>query len=562
MKFRIFSTLFAALLVFSSFHTQAQSNLLARRVSAQYDRIPLKAALQDISQRYQIRFSYSEDIIPGNRLVSVNQQHTPIRKVLDELFEESPIVYRLIGNQVVLNVDHQKNMRSKSPERQQPARMYMAKLEVEKQPVYITSNDDSVQPGIMLESLDPRQHRTNTVMLEAETLDVSSNFELAWEGAFLKDTAHEEYPVRPFQLSFITPLGTNGIKSGQIVNRISINLLAGYSGGVEGLELGGFLNAVKSDVNGVQLAGFGNVVGGRVSAFQAAGFFNVNKSSTHSAQAAGFVNVVGDSMIGFQAAGFTNIVREQTTGTQLAGFTNITGGDVQGFQASGFANISKGDITGSQAAGFINTARDVDGVQVAGFLNIARKLKGIQLSFINVVDTVEKGLPIGFISIVRKNGYRKFEVSGAESFYANAAYKIGVERFYNIFAVGFQPSGNYFRWGVGYGVGTQASLGANTVVNLEGMYYHINEDDVWTTKLNELTQLKLTMGYQLGGVTVFGGPTYNLLISRYFDEQSNQLGSQIAPWTFYNQNRTPRFNNNSPTTNLQMWLGFTGGVRF
>ena len=565
MNTRIYFLLLAllALYLLPGSALKAQETLLAQRVSAHYEQAPLTAVLQDLSRRYAVRFSYSQDIIPVNMRVSVNRQQAPLRQVLDELFAPSTVTYRLIGDQIVLSVDPNKQ-RSASPERRQPAPLYMAKLEIEDRPVHLSTNDApaDVQPGIVLEAVDPRQYKMQEMRVAEKAPAAPGSFEIAWKGAFVKDTAPETYPVRPVQLSFITPLGTNGLESGKIANRVSINLFAGYAGGVEGVEVGGFLNVDKSAVRGVQLAGFGNVVGGQTEGFQAAGFFNVNKSTTRSMQAAGFINVVGDSMIGFQAAGFTNIVKKQSTGTQLAGFANITGGEVQAWQAAGFANIAKGNVQGAQTAGFINTAGDLDGFQAAGFINIARKVKGVQLGFINVADSVESGVPIGFLSFVRKNGYRKFEFSGSESLYAHAAFKIGVPQLYNIFAVGYQPQAGYFRWGAGYGLGTERQLSPRTVANLEGMYYHINEDEFWTTQVNELVQLKLTLGYQIGSVTIFGGPTYNLLISRFFDEKANRLGSQLAPWTFYDRDRNPGNNNFFPTTNLQMWAGFTGGIRF
>lgn len=563
MNYRILFLTISLLIasLFSNSSLQAQEGLLTQRISAQYEQVPLALALQDMSRRYGVRFSFSADMIPSNMLVSINRTQAPLNQVLDELFAKSTVVYRLIGDQVVLTLDPNKH-RSATPERRQPNNLYLAQLEVARQPLHYSSNETTIQPGIVLEAVDPRQHQAQEMRVSENTANAPSSFEIAWQGSFEKDTARETYPVRPIQLSFITPLGTNGLESGKIVNRLSINLFAGYAGGVDGVELGGFLNVDRSDVNGVQLAGFGNVVGGKTQAFQAAGFFNVNKSSTHSAQAAGFVNVVGDSMIGFQAAGFVNVVKKQTTGTQLAGFTNVTGGNVEAWQAAGFANIAKGDVTGAQTAGFLNTAKDIDGFQAAGFLNIARKLNGVQLGFINVVDSVESGVPIGFLSFVRKNGYRKFELSASESLYANAAFKIGVPRLYNIFTVGVQPGTDYSRWAVGYGLGTEKRLSPSTVVNLEGIYSHVNEDEVWTTELNELIQLKLAFGYQIKGLTIFGGPTCNLLISRFYDEQANRLGSQLAPWTFYDQNRSSRGSNFFPTTNLQMWAGLTGGIRF
>ncbi len=117
---------------------------------------------------------------------------------------------------------------------------------------------------------------------------------------------------------------------------------------------------------------------------------------------------------------------------QLAGFTNVTSGSLKGFQAAGFGNFSK-DVVGSQIAGFTNVATgNVKGVQIAGFLNAGKKITGSQIGFINVADSVT-GVPVGFLSLVR-HGYHHFEVWGGEALHTNVALKLGVDKFYNIFA--------------------------------------------------------------------------------------------------------------------------------
>ena len=72
--------------------------------------------------------------------------------------------------------------------------------------------------------------------------------------------AQEEIQTRPFQISFITPLGTNGIESVNINNNFSINLFGGYNGGLDGLEVSGFAGILKNNMKGTQIAGFGNIV--------------------------------------------------------------------------------------------------------------------------------------------------------------------------------------------------------------------------------------------------------------------------------------------------------------
>ena len=45
----------------------------------------------------------------------------------------------------------------------------------------------------------------------------------------------------PFQISLITPIGTNGVNAHRIENKVSINLIAGLNGGLDGFECGGVL---------------------------------------------------------------------------------------------------------------------------------------------------------------------------------------------------------------------------------------------------------------------------------------------------------------------------------
>ena len=94
------------------------------------------------------------------------------------------------------------------------------------------------------------------------------------------------------QLSFITPLGTNGYKSSVTTNSLSINLLYGVSGGVRGFELGGLHNTTKGDVNGFQVAGLGNVTTGIFKGVQFGGLYNIDVNLTTGVQLAGITNVI------------------------------------------------------------------------------------------------------------------------------------------------------------------------------------------------------------------------------------------------------------------------------
>lgn len=82
----------------------------------------------------------------------------------------------------------------------------------------------------------------------------------------IQDSLH-----RPFQASLLPFIGTNGELSGNVVNDLSVNLLAGYSLGVDMAEAGLGFNLVRGDVCCFQAAGGANVVGQGVTGVQAAG---------------------------------------------------------------------------------------------------------------------------------------------------------------------------------------------------------------------------------------------------------------------------------------------------
>jgi hypothetical protein len=369
-------------------------------------------------------------------------------------------------------------------------------------------------------------------------------------------------------------VGTNGVESGEIVNQVSFNLLMGYSAGLEGVEFGGLLNIEKDYVKGVQFAGLGNQVRNQVTGSQFAGFFNSNGGATKGAQFAGFLNTAGPGSEAIQFAGFTNVLQGEVKGGQFAGFANVAKGNVEGMQAAGFLNVATGHVKTAQMAGFLNVAKqdvsgpqlagfanvsaaEVTGAQVSGFINVARKVKGAQIGIINIADSIQ-GVQIGIINIA-KNGYRRLEVWGSDALYANIAYKMGTRGFHTIFAVGAQGDLDYFRYGYGFGVGTEIGLGNRFSANIDALAYHINEDEIWTSKLNELYQMRTTLGVRLGRHSYFfAGPALNVMVSQFRSGDNENIGSGIAPsWTKFDENHGRR-----ERTNVKMWPGIHAGFRF
>lgn len=375
--------------------------------------------------------------------------------------------------------------------------------------------------------------------------------------------------VRPFQMSFITPMGTNGMESSKVTNIFSLNLFAGYSGGLSGFELAGFSNIIKGKTKGMQIAGFSNTNRNNVEGFQISGFSNFCLGSVKGMQIAGFANVVKDSIEAFQLAGFSNLSKGMknggqisgfaninhgdATGIQVAGFTNINNGESKGGQISGFANISKGETEGMQIAGFTNVSEDLRGVQISGFLNKAKKVNGLQFGFINVADTVEKGITFGFLSIVKK-GYRTVEIGGNETFYGSANFKTGTEAFYNIISLGAKIDNNNIIWAWGYGIGTMFPVHENVKLNFDVVSYQVNEGEWFTNRLNMLNKASLAVNYKLNDyVTIYGGPTWNVQVSDTYDKEGIVDVSSFVSWSVYDKTKN--------RTNVKMYPGFTFGIR-
>lgn len=328
----------------------------------------------------------------------------------------------------------------------------------------------------------------------------------------------EETEYFPFQFSFVYPIGTSGSNSPQMAYSLSINVLTGITGSVDGFELAGLVNVNKKNLSGFQMAGIGNHTFGNVEGLQLGGIFNI---AHHEAT-------------GFQGGGIFNLVGGKSEGVQIAGITNLTGENAE-----------------LQLAGIINVADNIDGIQVAGINNIADTVTGIQIAgLVNICDSID-GIPIAPFSYVKKNGYRRFEISTSEVFYFNIAYKMGVKRFYTIFQYGFNTDYSPFYSGFGVGAGTNYTLKNKLSIDLEALSIYIQDNWKWDEN-NSLTVLRGHLAYNFSErIAVFGGPSISLLVS----EDHNDLENIPPQW--FAEIDTPY---NSDFHGI--WIGFNAGLRF
>jgi len=461
-------------LLFSGKVAISQTNYLYKKVNVSFTNIPLEEALKQISEVGGFTFSYNSKIINEKELVSLNVQNKTVAKSLDLLFDNA-VRYKVVGSHVVLTKkslpENDANAKvneyiltgyiinSKTGEKIREATIYeingrvvslsdsagfysltipsgnaVQALSYSKQgfldtiimvePTYKKNIDIYLNPdnyylekmeskSVNLKLADLHNRQLVSVLVPDEAKTISDNL-----------VVHEEKKI---QVSFIPYVGTNGKLSGSVDNTLSLNIIAGYSGGVNGFELGG-INIVRRNVNGSQISTFANIVGGDTRYFQFAGLFNKNTGSVKGTQIAGFSNVVLDSLKGIQLAGFNNTLHGYMDGIQISGFNNVTTKNVDGIQLTGGVNIALQDVKLMQIGGFVNYCNNVDGGQLAGYVNVARgdvnwgqisgyvnygrTVKGFQITGIVNISSKEVtgGQLAGVVNYGKTSG--KFQISG------------------------------------------------------------------------------------------------------------------------------------------------------
>ncbi len=533
---------------------------LQQKVTLRYSDEKLGTVLQAISDTYQVQFTYSSHYIPVQQAVSIHVVNQPLSAALDALFAPTGVVYANIGGQIALKMGNQTK-----PQEQLTQINTLPKAIKQTSPVHPPSRHE-----LWLREQMQRDREATLARIERpqmrelsggpQRLTQIDRYELA---PIATDEAEES---RMAQVSILPFVGTNAWRSAELTNKVSLNVLWGVNGGVEGIEVGGLFNHITNNVHGVQVAGFGNTVGGNTIGTQVSGLFNINRGAVQGVQAAGLFNITGETDA-VQAAGAFNITKADFAGVQAAGLFNVSRGKADGVQISSLFNVAQGK-TRSQLSGLFNVAHDVEINQISALFNAGKNVKGLQIGLINIADSTS-GVPIGLLNFIKK-GYNRVEFAAGDALFANVGLKLGARSFYNIFHFGARwddvqtsPDGidpvtheRLLTWGLGYGVGTTVGFSPRTLLNVELVSIHVNEQEEWTRALNLLNQLRLTVDVRTGRHTsLFGGPTANVMVSRLQRADSNVVGSAIAPYTWFDEV-------GSTGANVQMWLGFNAGIRF
>jgi hypothetical protein len=80
----------------------AQEPDLSQKISVQYEAVPLEKVLQDISGKSNIRFSYSNELIPAQREITIRAENIPLKKLLAEIFQQAGIQFEVVNGYLVL----------------------------------------------------------------------------------------------------------------------------------------------------------------------------------------------------------------------------------------------------------------------------------------------------------------------------------------------------------------------------------------------------------------------------------------------------------------------------
>lgn len=352
--------------------------------------------------------------------------------------------------------------------------------------------------------------------------------------------------------------------SSQVVNKVSLNVLGGYTAGTDGFEIAGLFNITKGDVKKFQAAGLFNGVGGSVGGIQLAGLFNDVRFDLQGFQAAGLVNRVKESSDGFQVAGLANIVSQEVKGTQAAGLANISLHNFSGVQIAGLTNFSRKKTRGTQIAGLGNisieetdglqiaglgnyTSKSLNGMQISGLFNYAKEMNGVQIGLINISDN-STGYSIGLINYV-KHGYRKISISSNETINTNVAFKMGNAKLYNILFVGenFSDTERIETAGFGFGHDFIFNNKLSVAGEYSSQYLYLGNWDY----ANFLNRFQANLQYRfMKGVTLFCGPVYSVYTSEAPTGSSGKgYKQQVAPAGHH------KF-----TSDIKGWFGWNAGI--
>lgn len=548
---------------------------LDKRISLNIRKQPVSDVLDKMSKAGDFYFSYSGRLFNQDSVVNLNMQNKPVRDVLDELFV-GKVDYREIGEHVILryaanhftiepeNITTAENLYlisgfvvdTETGKRVKQASVYEKRLlqsaltdengyfrlrfKGEHNEVILTASKENYRDTSLIFLADikvkPEGYKDpNEDLATALLNDMTRGF-----GRFLLSSKQKVQSINipdffantPFQASLTPGLSSHGSMSSQVVNKFSLNVLGGYTAGVDGMEIAGIFNITKGDVKKFQAAGVYNGIGGSVQGFQLAGLANDVRTEVNGMQAAGLLNHVRKNMNGVQLAGLTNVVSRAVHGTQIAGLFNISSQETDGMQIAGLGNFA---------------GKSMRGMQIAGLLNYSKEMNGVQIGLVNV-NGRSNGYSIGLINY-SLHGYHKISAYANETINTNVSLKTGNSKLYNIILAGknVSDSARIEAFGLGFGHDFLFSNRFSISAEISAQFLYLgNWDDT-----NTLARLQSNLQFKvINGLTIFGGPAYSV----YRTE-----GANGSPGKGYSKQVEPA-NHHSFSTQMKGWWGWNVGI--
>ena len=584
---------------------------LHRKISINVQNLFVPQTLHVIEQGYDFFFAYNPRQIPAYDRVTMNERNIALKKALDKILSNR-FAYTTIGNHVILRL---KGINTESEDfiilgvvrNSDGLPLDSAVVYAVKENKAAITNDDGafhlrlkeptqyihiscpnyIDTLLIAETLNTEKiinlyrkvPSTTLSPSEIQELNVSSSqkqFEklslvrnLVPQSALYLNRLVNTIRSIPIQVSFLPGMGSQQLTKGLNVNSFSLNILAGYSKGISGFEIGSLANIIGGDVKGGQVAGIANIVNGQINGLQLAGVFNYTFNHVSGVQISGVGNISNNNVEGLQLAGVSNNNKGTINGAQISGVLNTNLRKMTGLQLAGVANIQidkiigcqlsgvygiASDVKGVQLSGIMShTTHDVSGVQISSLLNKTRKLNGLQIGIVNIADSIENGVQVGLFNIV-KNGYRAFEFTKDETYYCNFMYKTGGKRLYSILDAGIMKD----NVGVGYGMGYIQPIYKRLSINMDAIYSALLATNTSDTYQGKIMDFRLGINYRIQKhLTLTGGLSFN----QYDPDKENERSGSAGKISFTgNSSNTisQAFQNNKKA----MWLGWFFGVRF
>jgi hypothetical protein len=401
------------------------------------------------------------------------------------------------------------------------------------------------------------------------------------EGLSARQTELDERKVR---ISLLPGLSTNGLDATRYTARFSLNLIAGYNGGLDGFEMGplninsrysrgaqiGGFNISGGEMEGVNLAAAANYSRRNMSGVHLAGGLNISEGTIQGIQLAGIANANWQNLLGIQLAGVTNVSRGEVLGIQIAGLVNANTGRAQGVYISGFGNFNTGiaqgfffggvanvarDFQGISGAGLVNATRNMHGVQFSGLINTAYRGTGIQIAPINIAREFS-GIPVGLISAYG-DGRHNIDIWTSDGGFSHVGLKLGTTHVYNMVSLGYNPLiQDRDVWSWGWTIGSYRDLYERWRNPRWQGYFSKSDFSIKNIQegraaisLDNLFTYRWMIGRDFAsGFKMYAGPTANLLVSK--QEEANE-------YTWYSI-----LSGSTRDRGWRFWVGLNIGMQF